>query len=809
MLVVGASCAIPDVERPPSAPEIRRFEAVPFLVAPGESTQVVWAVTGALTGLELTLPGAPPRPLPAASGRLELIPSEETELLLTASGPGGTTEARALIRLGRLEPVSVDAFSVTPTLARASEPLRVEWATRAATRIALLANEREIAADLAPMGARVVRLETTTQLRLRAEGLGGPVTEEIRVLVGAPPPIIYRFFAAPAEVEPGSPATLTWAVQDARELRIFELVEPRPVLLRVEVPALDEGGATLTRPPGVHRFRLEVTGDTPADTRTAETSLSVVRAPRPVIERFSVTPTVTGAGGEARLAWSVRDAASVTLREGSRVEPVAPVGARLAQMGTESLSVELSASGGGEVEARRLTLHHDPARPRIERLVAAPSPSASGEPVRIEWATERAAGVELSDDLGRLLASGPPTGALDLIPDGPWTLVLTARSPEGATSRSLPLETGPRPRIERFEPLDGEVRLGRPGRFTFATVGSRDRSISAPGRAPVALETERGTIELRLDRPEAATLRAKTEHFAVSATAAPGFLPSALGETEEEPNDASPTANVPPGPPSRFAGTLRPGERDIIVLEHPRGLRLRLRAQCGPGLALVAHPLNASGGLLPRSVRVDPLPCGGPTIERELARLGPGMALALEPAGAASAGVETPYALEYDTRVPACGDGVVDRDEACDDGNLAPRDGCDGRCELEGLDELEVNDSAPSATPVLPGSRRAFLHEADEDWFFLTVGGSAPPGAWFFLVTDVGAAGCSVDATLALFDASGRALQVDDGGGLGCPSLRGPATVLAPGTWYLRVTPGDGARLEPRGLYELTIGGPP
>lgn len=73
-------------------------------------------------------------------------------------------------------------------------------------------------------------------------------------------------------------------------------------------------------------------------------------------------------------------------------------------------------------------------------------------------------------------------------------------------------------------------------------------------------------------------------------------------------------------------------------------------------------------------------------------------------------------------RLPACGDGVLDSEEACDDGDGWGGDGCDPACAVEsGPLESEPNDTWDAAQPLTEGVVHAALTGGDIDCFSLSV----------------------------------------------------------------------------------------
>ena len=800
---LAAACGVPERALPIQPPTIRSFQGW----LEGETPQVGWSVVGEVDRLQLRGASDLVLTLEAPSGQRALPEGTRGAVRLFASGPGGSVTARAFIEASQASFVRLDAFSVTPTTPRAGDPVRVDWAVAHARRVVLLDDGAEVSSTLAETGRLVLRPERSTTLRLRAEGLGGPVEASARVTVGAPPPTILGFEADPLEVVEGETTTLRWRVEEAEIVRILAT---RP---DGEETALDEvrspdprTSLPLALPVGTHRFRLLAEG--PGGARTARATASVAPSPAPTITTLTADPPVTGPGGEVVLAWAVEGGEQVGLWIGdsASVEPVSAIGRRPLRLDDRDVPVELVATRSGSRAEAELTVRLDASRPAVNAWSAQPARVARGEAVTLTWAVQGALDIRVEDDLGRRLhASSAPSGAIELRPAGSLLARLVARGPTGTTLRSTAVEVGVRPRIRRFSALDPVVRSRRPLRMAYAVEDADSVLLSMPGRAAAPLGAASATVaRRRTDIPASpdATLIATRDGFTATATVSVTRRPPANGTREEEPNDGFATAHVVDGV-SELSGRLAIGDRDVLVAETAPGRRLRLAA-CAPGLAFEVQRLDDEGAPIGPVRTLDPAGCGD--LDPLTAPFGPRVGVV-----ARASAVEPPpgpvdYALELSTPVAACGDGVLDFDEDCDDGGIAGGDGCSPRCGFEDVDEGEPNDSRPSASGAL-GSVRAAIHGLDLDWFSFDVpsGGS---GRWSFLLTDPDGLGCSVDLELGLFDALGAEIAVSDGDGRGCPGLDDARTVLAAGRYFLRVRPGRGERLAVRGRYLLSVAPP-
>ncbi len=121
--------------------------------------------------------------------------------------------------------------------------------------------------------------------------------------------------------------------------------------------------------------------------------------------------------------------------------------------------------------------------------------------------------------------------------------------------------------------------------------------------------------------------------------------------------------------------------------------------------------------------------------------------------------------------LPACGDGVVDAEEACDDGGLLGGDGCDPRCAAERFPgEQEPNDTPPLATAAEDGGvRLGGLTEGDVDCFWADV----PDNAVLVAVASGLDGTCPPALTLRLHDPDGERLVTAFAPAEGCARIDG------------------------------------
>ena len=146
------------------------------------------------------------------------------------------------------------------------------------------------------------------------------------------------------------------------------------------------------------------------------------------------------------------------------------------------------------------------------------------------------------------------------------------------------------------------------------------------------------------------------------------------------------------------------------------------------------------------------------------------------------------FSLAVRSRQTACGDGVQDPSEECDDLNTIPGDGCDAACALEPT-EVEPNNTGADATPHTVPFFAAIAPAGDEDLVSVSVENG--PSSLVVEIADVTSSAClsgELDSYLEVLDSDGVTVLVgDDDSGTGACS-RVIATGLSAGlTYYVRV----------------------
>lgn len=819
---IGSSpaCSPPGFNYPPGPPKIARFSVVPDVVTTGGRVTVSWTILGAVEQASLSGLAGGVRAV-RAEETLEIFPDATIDLDLQATGPGGAT--RSALRVTVVDPleVMVERFDVAPEQIAPGEPVRITWQTRNALKVGLRLDSGEVLEAAAlDRGSRTLRPQSDVAIELRADGYPQPIVRIARVRVSAGLPVIRSLRLTPRTVTPLEHSQLSWTVDRAKQIKVSEILElGEQPLFESPVPPVS---GTISIDPAGGTKTLVLEASSAAGTARETAVLYVVPRTGPEIVDFTVTPTITGPNGEVLARWSTRFADTVALTIDGRAMFAGEVS------GTSVLNLQASAAvgllasvrGGTSASVTR-NVAVDPSRPDLTvpgNLILGPP-----GPFQIPWAASRHDRVEVITETGaRVYSSTADRGNVQLSLDRSVMLRFSAINRAGSNDRFRSVVVVPQPRILRFVKSASVARLGRKVELSWRArdairgdLRSHAASIPilSPGAIAIGSDIADGHARVDFNRAGTATvtLTGASSGLFESKNLTVRLLPSWAGPAESEPNDDEWTANGQyGGAPFAVSGTLPIGDVDMFAVSIPRATRISATTAPGPGCAapIYADIYEERAGFRlghPAITIRDPSGCAAidALLQPAVAGLDSPVVIALyRPGGAA--GSITSYRLQVTFDLARCGDGIRDRGEECDDGNLIPGDGCDARCRVEDLDEIEPNQTFLQATPI-PIDRpiKAFLNDDDLDFFSFQIGPN-DAGPMRILLEAPSAGGCGLDARLSLYR-SDRLLAATDDGHLGCPMMTGPSLVLDPGSYYLSVTPGPGNVLSHRGRYQISI----
>lgn len=206
--------------------------------APGEMVTLAWKTSGASM---LTIEkGGSATPLLSESDPVKVAQGQLTDTVSAALPPSGVLTYRLTLGTGAAAVVRgleirlagglrITALT-TPTYVRPNVDAPVTWATSGAQRVELLQDGQSIyiAGTQAQANAGSTSVRTppsgTTQVQLRANGVGGSFASRMATIEVVGLPTVQSFTASATSLaEGGAPVTLSWQVNEARHVRITDL----------------------------------------------------------------------------------------------------------------------------------------------------------------------------------------------------------------------------------------------------------------------------------------------------------------------------------------------------------------------------------------------------------------------------------------------------------------------------------------------------------------------------------------------------------------------------------------------------------
>ena len=288
--------------------------------------------------------------------------------------------------------------------------------------------------------------------------------------------------------------------------------------------------------------------------------------------------------------------------------------------------------------------------------------------------------------------------------------------------------------------------------------------------------------------------------------------------TEMEPNDLSSTANSLVGYDG-IVGSFQPAGNDDyftfdIAVEDSQA-RIELSngfGGCPPGVDSTIELLGPSG----TSIAYDNDDGIGlcsliyPALDPQVLKLAKGTYTIRVKNWAGAANL---YVLDLDVVPPACGDGILQSGEQCDDGNGNAGDGCAANCVIEGnyKPEAEVNDAPMLANSLTgyDGAAAAIQPVGDQDYFSFDV---TVPGSSVRIEITNGLGECPTgfDSKIVLLSPIGDILASDnDNGASACslitPQLYPEAANLPTGTYTVKVEENGNNAVQTSYLLQIIV----
>jgi cysteine-rich repeat protein len=802
------SCSIPEFHYPPGPPVIDSFTASLFELSPGGTTRISWQVSEA-TEVELRLPEE--SFTEATTGSRELVLSDSLPIELVARGVGGESRSLLTVLVRDPEPVEIAVFDVAPLQPARGEAVSIVWDARGATYVSLVLDNGEILLEDAPSrGSLQYRSDFSYAIELRAEGFGGPKVARREVTVHDPTPYIIELSVNPPVIRSTEFAFLSFRTANATSARVVETRDSGGSTTTHFSVANGSGSMVLSGSGGSRTIRFIATG--PGGT-AEESARLLVRPPRsPEILELTLEPANNGPGGETLIRYSTRYADDVRLELGAASMSVPPSGAlRMAFEETQTVRLTARVSATDEEAVRERTVVIDAARPRI-KVSAAPALVEVDRLATITFECDRADSVRIYTEAGlEVHRTDENTGSFVAVSSTPVVYFIEATNAAGTTVRAVPLTVLSPPQIIELD-VPPVARINRPARISWRTLNAITGAVTVENFAPFQINgaeiasgsfplfpSNFGIIEVVLHASSLVSTATATENISV--------LEQASNPFEVEPNGDQASANGPYfGLENFIEGSLENGDLDMFVVAHGPGLRSRVTVD---GLENCSVPVrievyeedNVLDIFEPLESTPENESC--PTVdarEMDVGGLRESTVYALQLTNFEP--VPIPYTFISVLEVAFCGDGVRDRGEQCDDGNLLSNDGCSS-CTYENLTEFEPNNFTTEANAIFVDEPTiGYLNDNDADVYTFTV----PADRAGPMRISLGESGEPCPrARLTLFHPDH---EVTDAPANGCALLDGPRLDLAAGSYVLRVEPGAGASRDVRGPYTLLVDAP-
>lgn len=390
-----------------------------------ENVTLDWSTSAATT---IQLDGAPV----AASGSASRGPvTTTTTYHLSASNSLGYT-VTATATANQIPLPSIGTWQASPNPMAEATISSLQWAVSGADNISIGG-----ILSHSPMlnGSQTVSPASNTSYTLSA--YKGPCSTSRNTTLQVTPITITSFKSDRNYVTVGGSRKLTWSVSPYIDATYHKVLLTGPGL-SVDVSGQGSTGSYTVSPTGstgTRTYTLTVynrlTGQA-LDSST--TSFQIV--PAPVINSYSVNPTLICSSGSANASWNTYYGA-VTLN--GKSEPgIGSDSVSLSSSGAVTLSVT-NLAGTSTSQAKNVTVTP---RPTITSFTASTTSPVAGQPVTVSWSVSNApsGSVTLTTPSGTSTVSA--TGSTVIVPTSSTTLVLTAHDPSGAcsnSSRSIPL----------------------------------------------------------------------------------------------------------------------------------------------------------------------------------------------------------------------------------------------------------------------------------------------------------------------------------------------------------------------------------
>lgn len=372
--------------------------AVPATITAGQEAQLLWGAPGA-TSVTLTTGAGAPQTLTGTTGAITVTPAFSEHYTLSAEGAPGTPKLTALADV-QVRPVLQSADLTAADGVAPMKTVKLSWRSAGADRIVVseqtfgqLTTVTEpssvvsgsfdfVVPDTLPSGIAVT---DGLPLRFVVTAASGAALNDAKVLnavVGDRPTI--EVFDAPTAASTGRTFSLHWRTLNATRVEVRVNGLPIWATLPTELARAAEGTVNLPAPSALTSYSFVASNDRGANTAR---SFDVRPVGLPVINTFTLTPTVNQLGDNATATWTTTDATTVqlslengpTLLTITTPSTVASGNKGIALAGTTRVMLTAFNAAGDKVTQSKPFSFNG-------AVVVSPAPVLRGTPTTLSWA---------------------------------------------------------------------------------------------------------------------------------------------------------------------------------------------------------------------------------------------------------------------------------------------------------------------------------------------------------------------------------------------------------------------------------------
>lgn len=361
-------------------------------------------------------------------------------------------------------PPTIYAFNNTGALTiNRGEKVGLNWSIGGATEVSLSPNIGVVTGTW----IEVVPTQTTTYT-LTARNTAGSVSRS-RTITVVVPPVVASFTATPEAIIAGTPAKLTWSAPGATSYTVTADVGSDPGQFFTTT--------TTVRPTATTTYTL--TARNSAGTGTKTLTLPVAPPPpKPTIASLTASPATIFAGQSTTLAWTVADAATLTITPA--IGTVTGTSTTVTPTASTTYTLKATNASGSVTKTVTVRVNPLPPPPTIASFAANPTTIITGSTATLAWSATGADTLEITASTGA--SPGIVTGtSVSIVPTASTTYTLRATNAGGSTTRTTSITvTPPAPTIATFAAAATSVVLGESTTLSWSVTGAAQVSI-APG----------------------------------------------------------------------------------------------------------------------------------------------------------------------------------------------------------------------------------------------------------------------------------------------------------------------------------------